>query len=170
MNVLDVGTYGAKRQSWRSASPRDLLKRLIEEHPRYSESRLLERFEEMVKEDGTGEYLSAIVEYWFANNYRSLTLNAATPEQRAAARQNISDAVAVIKKKVQRKIQEKATAILLDMVMPNGKQLRACTGQECAAFSKTVSPFLARIAAAVKPMDVVGEVLSEAHVRDMYAA
>jgi hypothetical protein len=30
---IDIGVTGAKRQSWRRANPRDVLKRIIDRHP-----------------------------------------------------------------------------------------------------------------------------------------
>jgi hypothetical protein len=48
------------------------------------------------------------------------------------------------------------------------KALRDCTGRECAKLGGKVGAWLGRIAAKVKPGDVVGDVLDEAEVRKMY--
>jgi hypothetical protein len=55
--------------------------------------------------------------------------------------------------------------VLLDLIMPNGKSLRACSGGECAGFEG----WFKRITAKVGPKQIVGEVLDEAAVQKIYA-
>jgi hypothetical protein len=74
---------------------------------------------------------------------------AATPKARAT------------RKAEARRAAKDVVAKLLDMIMPNGKALRFCTGCEMEAFGEG---FL-RIAAAVPADAMVGEVLTEAETR-----
>lgn len=161
MTELNTGTYGAKRQSYRKASPRDLLKRLIEENARYSEKKLQNLFSATVREDE--EQLDAIIEYWFANNYRSLVHKPpASPSVKAAKVAERTARVEVAKTI----IKANATRmVLLDFVLPNGKPLRDATGKDCAK----AGGWLSKIAASVKPGQKVGDVLSEAQVKKIFS-
>jgi hypothetical protein len=49
---------------------------------------------------------------------------------------------------------------LLDLVMPNAKAMRFCTGEEMAAFGKAYEKIAERVGAAM-----VGEVMVEAEVK-----
>jgi hypothetical protein len=53
--------------------------------------------------------------------------------------------------------------VLLDSMMPNGKQMRFCTGSEMTGFSAAYQA----IAAKVGPNCLVGEILVEAQVREL---
>lgn len=65
-------------------------------------------------------------------------------------------------------VEERAKTLLLDMAMPNGKQLRDCTGADCERMSQTVSPWLARLARRVRPRQHVGSVFNEEQVKALY--
>lgn len=159
MTSLDTGTYGAKRQSFRKASPRDLLKRLMEENSRASEQKLQAMFADKVRSDD--DYIDAIIEYWFANNYRSLVSKPEAPAQKQRAVAERAARVEVIKEK----IKIAATRIvLLDITMPNGKALRDCTGKDCAK----AGGWLSKIAKSIKTTDVVGKVMSESAVQKIF--
>lgn len=158
MTQLDTGTYGAKVQSWRRANPRDLLKRLIDESPKAGKESLFKTFRDQLRGTDGEEFLDSVIEYWFANNYHSLTER--TAPDRAAKRATVDE----IKGKVKARIQQEAKIILLDMVLPNGKPLRDCTGKECAK----AGGWLTKVAGKVKPNELVGAVLSEAQVRKLH--
>ena len=158
---VDTGTYGAKRQSSRKANPRDILLKLMEEHKSTSEKDLRRLFTDKVIEDH--DQLDAIIEYWFANNYRSLVAKKIeTPETKATAVAARSARVAAVKAEI--KVRA-ARMVLLDMVMPNGKALRDSTGKDCA----NAGGWLAKIAKAIKPTQIVGKALSEAQVRKFFS-
>jgi hypothetical protein len=164
MTEIDTGVYGAKRQSFRNGTPRALLRQLVEENKRASEKTIKKMFLGRVRDDD--EMIDAIVEYWFANHFRKL----ASPEEIEASlqfkRQDRSSAAKVAKTAVTNKIIETAKIMLLDLTMGNGKKLRDCTGKDCAK----AGGWLTKIAAAIKPTDVVGAVLSETQVRKMWGA
>lgn len=166
MTELAIGTYGAKVQSWRRANPRDLLKRVIEENQGHDRTALLKAFrEEVMAEDGE-DYLDSIIEYWFANNYHSLTVQPKPPTSASpTATKRRTEAV---KSKITERIHKEAQMILLDMMLPNGKALRDCTGKECLRLSGKIGAWLKAVAAQVKPNQKVGAALSEKDVREMY--
>lgn len=157
MSQIEVGTYGAKRQSMKKAQPRELLRNLIEENPKAPEQKLLSLFADTVRDDP--EMIDAVLEYWFANNYRCLTFRSDAVERLNSAKRLAASVTSIA-------VAAKTRAtrmVLLDMVMPNGKSLRDCTGADCAK----VSGWQAKIAKLVKPSQKVGEVLSEAQVRKL---
>jgi hypothetical protein len=157
---FNTGTYGAKRQSYSKASPRDLLKRLMGEHVGVAEHDLMKMFMELVRDDH--DYLDAIVEYWFANNYRSTVRRPTAPIS-----PKTSAAHAARVDKIKAAIKVKATRmVLLEMILPNGKTLAASTGRDCSK----AGGWLAKIAKSIKPADVVGVVLSEAEVSKLFNA
>jgi hypothetical protein len=75
---------------------------------------------------------------------------------------------AKVKAKVRARIVEKAKMILLDLMLPNGKPLRECTGADCAKLGPAMGAWLSRIAGEVKPRQKVGDILSEESVRELF--
>lgn len=65
------GIYGAKRQSWRENNPRDSLIKLIKDNPRATEKEISDLHWREVCDNMT--MLQTIHDYWFANNWRSVT-------------------------------------------------------------------------------------------------
>lgn len=164
MTMIDTGTTGAKRQSWHADNPRELLKRLAEQHPKWSKEHLLKTLTNEVVDNH--KYLTAIIEYWFANNYHSLIEQPAAPSRARAYDRSAS--IAAVKEAVETQIQHKAEIMLLQMEMPNGKLLRDCTGTECFKLSSKLGGWLLRISKKVKASQTVGSVLSEDQVRQLY--
>ena len=127
-------------------NPRKLVLTLIEDHPNKAKEALFERFREVVESD---DDLRRAVEWYFFNNVF---------EQAAKKKRNGC--------KDRSRIEEAAKAIvrqivMLDLMMPNGKPMRDCTGSEMAQFGTRFK----RIAEQVGRVRLVGEVLDEANVR-----
>lgn len=162
MEALDTGTRGAKVQSWKRANPRDLLKRVITENKHADKHALLKVFrDELRSHADTDDLVDSIVEYWFANNYYSLTGDRTPTEPRQASAQKVA-AVEAIKEKVKERIRHEAM-LLLDTVLPNGKALKDTTFGECTK----IGGALKLIASKGKPSQVVGKVLSDAQLRKL---
>lgn len=155
MTLLDTGIYGAKVQSWRRANPRDLLKRLIDENPKFGKDNLFKTFRDQLRGEDGEEFLDSVIEYWFANNYHSL-IERPTPHIRAARKA----AARADTEKVKEHIQKR----LLNMVLPNGETLGNSTFGYCAKLGGGLS----RIGAKGKPNQIVGKHLSETEVRKLY--
>lgn len=163
--MLDTGTYGAKVQSWKSANPRDLLRQIIEENRGADQPALLIMTRERLLASDAIEHLEAVIEYWFANNYRSLVSEKPAPAVKAKTKAVKAAAVAAVKTKVKERIVAEAQAMLLDIVtLPSGKSLRDSTGKDCAK----AGGWLSRIAEKVGANQRVGKALSEAEVRQVW--
>lgn len=157
MTHMDMGVTGAKRQTWRRANPRDLLRRVVEENPKASNDELFKRFNKLV--DGAADdILETIKRYYFDNNVRSLLAPDSLPARDLAAREVLRATVADT---VKDKIEEKAKILLLEAIMPNGKPLRECTGREC----RSMGGWLSEIGSKLKPSEVVGHKFSEDQVQ-----
>jgi hypothetical protein len=100
----------------RKASPRDVLMRLLKEHPASSKEELRRLFTDEVIDDP--DHIDAIIEYWFANNYRSLVRKAMSPEEQAKR----AEERRIEREELKAEIKRRATRmVLLDLAMPNGK-------------------------------------------------
>lgn len=172
MTMTDAlpGIRGAKLQTWKPANPRELLKRIIDDNPGTDRQALLHLFrDQMWREEGAEEYVDTIIEYWFANNYHSL-VGPQPAFTQAQSRTRSADVVRALRERVQAKIVERANIVLSDMVLPNGKRLADCSGKECAQMGAALGGLIGRIAQHVKPKQIVGAVLTEVQLQDMYVA
>ena len=160
MTHLDTGTTGAKRQSWKHDNPRETLISIIDEHPNAAKEKLLEIFTQAVLEKGRRALLETIIEYWFANNLHSL-LNSDSQLRK----QFSNPQIAKIKQQIRERIKIAAGIVLMDMIMPNKKRLRDCSGAECAA----VGGWLSIVATRMPPSAIVGKTFNEQEMRAMLA-
>jgi hypothetical protein len=161
------GIRGAKVQSWKPANPRDLLKQVIGDNPGSDRRAVLALFRERLREEDTEDYINTIVDYWFANNYYSLVTPGLLPNRDTAA-SRIRRETRQIAETVKAKIVLGATIVLSEMVMPNGKNLADCTGQECADLAEHLGGWLVRVSRAVKPGERVGDAIDEARLRELF--
>lgn len=162
---IETGVLGAKRTSYTArTNPREILKGVMEANPHASVSELCALFEKEVRQDEGA--VSVVIEYYVSNQSRYLR-QPSTASQVIAAKERRQTIVAV-KQKIVAKVERKARMLLLEMILPNGKLLRDCTGKECAALAKKMGGWLAKVAEKVKPSQIIGEVLSEADVRRLY--
>lgn len=161
---VSSGELGATRQTWRTKSIRDLLAEIIGDNPRATDRELLEKFVEQLRADD--DYFVAAAEYAFTNALNALRRDPSkqsrpSAEQKAKRAAEKAKAAGEHAKLVAR---IKSGVMLLSMKMPNGKFLRDCSGAECDHFGG----WYARVAAAVGPSKLVGEVLTEKQVRALY--
>jgi len=175
--IATKGT-GAFRSSWRAKNPRALLEQIVADAPRQKgqtereyEASLLAIFEEAARMTG-GELISTIIEYWFTNNYRSLVRSAtkSDPEVVKLRKLEAEKVQQSVREAVHKKIKAEARVMLMDMMMPNGKRLRACTGNECRKLSNSVGYWLSMIGNSIGPTQKVGEALSEDKLHEFYEA
>lgn len=160
MTHVDTGITGAKRQSWRHDNPRDVLKNIIEKNQQASKEKLLEIFTQTMFKKDNHALIETIIEYWFANN-----LNSLLHSDDSLKGQFIKPHVKKIKEQIRERIKIAAGVILMDMVMPNKKKLRDCSGAECAA----VGGWLSVVAIRMSPSAIVGKTFSEQDMRGMLA-
>lgn len=136
-------------------NPRDLVVELVKKQPDADRKTLFEVFCGEIEIDITNGYQRAVAWYFFVNMYDYLVTSRnqrrADPVQRSEARVAQRDAVERIK----------AQIVMLDLTMPNGKQMRECTGAEMAKFGNRYQ----KIAERVGKAKLVGAVLDEEQVR-----
>lgn len=160
MTMLDTGNYGAKVQSWSRANPCAILEAIVEENPGASEQTIGDILWARLRDDEDALRV-VVIRYWLRNNYRRLFES--SPQQKLqtakAQRAQVESLKTVIKARAER-------MVLLDMTMPNGKPLRDCNGKYCAK----AGGWLSKIAAKIKPTDIVGKVLSETQVRKLFVS
>jgi hypothetical protein len=160
MTHVDTGITGAKRQSWKHDNPRDVLKKIIEQNARAAKEDLLEIFTRAMFEKGNRALIETVIEYWFANNLHSL-LNSDSQLRGQFSRPKVSK----IKEHIRERIKIAAGVVLMDMMMPNKKKLRDCSGAECAA----VGGWLSVVAARMSPTAIVGKTFSEQDMHTILA-
>lgn len=161
-----TGFIGAKVQTWRAANPRELLKRMIDSDPSLDRVATLYLFRDKLHQETDADALiDTIIEYWFTNNYYSLVGPISTPRY-TPDRQN--NAATQIVQRVRQKIAEVAQIQLLEMLMPNGKRLAECSGRECREMGPVIGNWLARVARSMKAKDLVGNVMTEERLQDLY--
>jgi hypothetical protein len=130
---------GAKLQSFRNTNPRDLFLRLYREHRNSSVTDLTDLLLDSIQDDPQRDgYIRTIVEYWVRNTVTSI--DPSTPRRRSAGK--VHDVV----EKAARRVAHRASEIVLDLVMPNGKKLRDCTGSECLRMSEEQTLLAKRLA------------------------
>lgn len=166
--MIDTGTYGAKRVSWRRANPRALLEELLSDHPKADQELIRAYCRESVRRAGE-DYTDTIFDYWFDNNYRSIVCKPSSGEisrRRLRTKRQIAAITAQGKAALEKVVGEKAEALLLDTVLPSGKTLRDSTFGECRA----VGGWLSRIGAEGGSRQIVGKHLTEQQVRKLQKA
>jgi hypothetical protein len=181
MSLLEIGKTGASKQSWRSPGPRALLKTMLDEAKDPHNGKVLfkdflaavlpESVRNAFDDDDAAQRMTAIIEYWFTNNYASMIHAYPRPgddKRTAVEKQKRAIKQQALREAVREKIQEKAEILLLEWAMPNGKPVGDCTGKEIRQFGNKVAPWVAKIAAKVTATQIVRDVLSETDVRKMW--
>lgn len=161
MQTIDTGTYGAKRQTFHSASPRAVLLDIVERYPRESNEKLFDIAFEMLSE--TPGCLRAVAEYWFANEMRNI-LRGQPKQMRHTT--TVAQKTAELKEKLQQHIDRRVQIILSEMLMPSGVRLRDSERDECAR----AGGWFSMIADSLADGQRVGDVFDEEHLRRIYLA
>lgn len=134
---------------------------LIRAKPTLPEAKQKAAFLKAIRDDE--ELLEALIYEWLSIKY-STAYRIAVPPSREEVRASRSDGVAQRERAVAAIKVRAIQMVLLDMVLPNGKPLRDCTGKDCAK----AGGWLSKIAGAIKPTDKVGAALNEEQVRKFY--
>lgn len=135
------------------SNPLDLVSEAIEKNPTGTRAEQFEAFRELLDQHSDA-YQRAVDWYFFLNmhSYNFTNRNGKSEAvDRSIRRTRQSEMVESIK----------AQIMLLDLAMPNGKPMRACTGAEMAKFGNRYQ----RIAEKVGKVRTVGMVLDEEQVR-----
>jgi hypothetical protein len=163
---IDLGVTGAKRQSWRKANPREILRRLVEDNPHAGIDELFAKFRKVLAK-AEDEMQETVDRYYFDNNVRSLQaiVDPKAGARKAASRERAAELRKRVEENITTAIQQKAERILLDSIMPNEKPLRDCTGLEC----RQMGGWLAGIGAKLKSEQRVGDKFNEDQIQSHWA-
>jgi predicted sugar kinase len=116
-------------------------------------------------------HLDIVIMSWFGPTYSRLTSPKRDARKEAEARDlrkaEIRARVDAVKATAQERM---AKIVLLNMVLPHGKAVKDSTGRECAQLGPKVGEWLSRVAGELRPNQVVGKVLSEDRLQELYAA
>lgn len=169
---------GANYQTWLENNLRPMLKRIVDANPTADEAQIRKLLRKQVDKDPCrDDYHDGVWGYWVRNNLRSYLdpapaprkgLRPASAAELAVRQKDFDKTFAETKTAIAAQIDRSAKLVLLDMVLPNGKKLRHATGSDCKAFAPKFGIWFGNIARKLKPGDVVGKVLTEKEVREIY--
>jgi len=170
--------YGATREHRRTVSAEALLKRYMDNadnpHDWEERNRIKNEITDYLRSKEGEAYIETVIEGWFQNAYRRMLFDYARGDgslpDRKKRQKEIEEKQGEIEKDIEKVIDRRAKLKLLDLIMPNGKMLRNCTGKECKQLSTKTSTWLAKIATKVKPTELVGAVLSEVQVHNLWSS
>jgi hypothetical protein len=147
-----------KRVSWRDANPRGLFLRIVHQNRTSPPDEQKELFWREVMESRLN--LRSIVEFFCDAQLAQIRV---PTKSRTRAPVETHAATAKLRTKLAAHIKQEAEILLLDLIMPNGKPLRLCTGQECTQFGGWYAK-LGRRAGKKQ----IGAVLSEVALREIW--
>lgn len=158
---LEIRATGSSFISGRNENnPRDLVVDLVKKNPKQHRKDMFENFRAMLQDND--DYQRAVDFYFFVNMYDQIV--------RVRDSHHRAPAIASMAAKEQEEIRKavdiiKGQIVLLDLTMPNGKPMKACTGAEMAKFGNRYQ----KIADQVGKNKFVGSVLSEDQVKKILA-
>jgi len=157
----NIGTLGQTRSTWRDDNHlRGLLLRLVIENPQANREELEALY--LDKAESNSTLVEEALRRSFDNDYWQLQRPAKRRRQlqRPANRRRPPTEAEITAVAEQLRV-----VVLLDLVLPNGKKLRECSGQEC----RQAGGWLTAVADRIGNRGIVGEKLSEAEVAALYA-
>lgn len=174
MRNANVGTQGAKRQSYHRDSPRGILLKLIDKNPSMSEGDIEETMWHEVR--SRTSVMRAIFEYWFANNWRSLDREAEVtetppkPERKPRERRELDlDLENRVNETIKKAMHKKAQTILMEMILPTGRTLGETTCKEFKELSPVLSNWLQSVATMLPDTNQkIKDAISEEQLKTAY--
>jgi hypothetical protein len=137
----------------------EMLVGIIDAHPSYDLERRFREWSSAIQADD--DCLEAALRHTYTNLNAALEAQnrRSVPVQRPARRSKEEVAASTAEMK------ERARAsLVLDLVMPNGKSLRDCTG----AYARKCGGVISKIAAKVKPGQLVGQAITEKQAQQIW--
>jgi hypothetical protein len=161
MTFSEPGTQGAKRATWRANDPRPILEKILIENPKAEQTEWWALFWQEIVEDQ--DYLMGVARYYFDNALVAHFRNHQRPRLYNPVGKDVArkEALSSVKKMLTERIQHEAAVVLLDLVMPNGKALRDCTGKDC----RKIGGWCLLLAKRVPMTKTVAETLNEEQVQ-----
>lgn len=152
VHIDTPGQLGQTRSSWRDESHlRGMLLRLMRQHPGATREELETMY--LAEMEASKALTQEAGRRCFDNDFRSTQRAVRTPRpidagELAAANERL------------------AKVVLLDLLMPNGKKLRDCTGKDC----KAAGGWLMLVGLRIGDDGIVGQQLGEAELAAMRAS
>lgn len=138
---------------------RDLLRDTLRDNQRASEAEVRAICWEACKSNP--ELIAALFEYWFGNSYRDFTVIAGSQQSTAVI--SIDRKRSTSNREIVAKVKDQLKAALMDYALSDGTLLRFATFAQCARDGN----WLAAVAKAGKPTEVVGKKLTEADLQNL---
>jgi hypothetical protein len=143
-------TYGASTAKTLEPDIYEVLREIMDDHPKANKSRLRKLYVDAVKNDP--DLNDAFIEAFFENVLAVLT----------RARSKSKKRKRMMREEKQKQQAKHIDRFVMSYVMPNGKPLKECTFGEVATFGARFS----KLSAMGKPDEIVGQVLSQKQVRE----
>ena len=167
--ALKTGAAHVRRLA--TKNPMEVLRKIIEQDVTADNDRRFKKWDVLIMKDP--ELLLAVKQYAFKlwNTQLERDMRAAKAAEDTENAENAEDA-SPLKRRTKAELEEEAAPIVsraqkilvLDIVMPNNKRLRECTGQ----YGKSLGGWIARIAGKVKPTDIIGTVVSDDQAQKLW--
>lgn len=148
---INPGVRGHTRTTWRDATHlRGLLLKLITRHPDATRDELEAMYLVKARE------VPALVDEALCRSFDNDLARVQQPARVRSQRPSAADIAATT---------QRLTVVMLDLIMPNGKALRDCTGKEC----RQAGGWLTKVADRVGDHGVVGAALDEQEIAAIFA-
>jgi hypothetical protein len=158
---INPGVRGQTRSTWRDETHlRGVLLRLLAENPDAERDELEAMY--LAKTEMVPKLIEEALRRAFDNDWNGLQ------KPKRLRPRPTAEEIEETKAKVAAAVETIKAIALLDLVQPNGKKLRDCTGSEVRELEAQTPSWFKAIAAKVKPGEIVGQVLSEADLRKMW--
>jgi hypothetical protein len=157
IHMESPGVRGHTRSTWRDETHlRGVLLRLLTENPDAPRDEIEAMY--LAKCEMVPALIEEALRRAFDNDWNGLQKPKRrprpTPEEIEEAKAKVKATAEAIK-----------AIVLLDLVQPNGKKLRDCTGADVRQFATKMPSWFKAIAAKVKPDEIVGAILTETDIR-----
>jgi len=166
VTYIHEGITAPKRERWKHGHGQ-VLRRIMEIYPAKSKppseadkARWSRLYRERIHED---DLVDECIEFCFHADLRALLDDRFDKNKIRTRQAERASRKAEIKAKAKHLAPKLKEMVLLDWMMPNGKPLGQCTGEECKHFSGA----LKRLAKVIPPNRTVASVLTEKEVRKL---
>ena len=165
---INPGVRGHTRSTWRDETHlRGVLLRLIAENQDAERDEIEAMY--LAKCEMSSHLIEEALRRAFDNDWNGLQKpKHLRPRPTAATVEEAKVKAEETEAKVKASVEAIKARVLLDLVQPNGKMLRDCTGAEVRELEAQMPAWFKAIATKVKPKEIVGAVLSEADVRNLW--
>lgn len=164
---INPGVRGQTRSTWRDETHlRGVLLRLIAENQDAERDEIEAMY--LAKCEMSAKLIEEALRRAFDNDWNGLQKpKQLRPRPTAELIEEAKAKAEETKARVERAVEAIKATVLLDLVQPNGKMLRDCTGAEVRDLATQMPAWFKAIAARVKPNEIVGAVLNEDDVRKL---